>query len=148
MKSPITLYFSVTRSETDLRSNAVTMIIDSTVDNKKSDQKNPYVLNAVRLMANEDGTPIYDSVVNFFQIITPEDDSLGLPRLQNLTMTIQTKNGNINGSAIFARPEGSPPPPKVEYAIGANGGEFAGAKTMTVYINQNNFPRDKVVITF
>ena len=147
MTNPITLYYRATVSPTDLKSNAVTTDIVSIIDGVEYNTY--YTANSVRLMMNEDGTPNYESVINFLGFRTPADASVGLLPLYNETVTIQTKTGNITGTAIYVdNGEGFvSQTPVIEYAVGSNSGEFAGAKILTIFIDNINYTR-KVVITF
>ena len=148
-KLPITLYYRITLATDKNVSNAIqTTLLSTTTGYGIPAQSSNYSAVTVRLMMNKEGLPNND-VISFLGIRTPEDKLLGLQPLYNETVTIQTSLGLINGQAIYVD-NGSGVTStvlKVQYAVGANSGEFDGAKIITIYIDNVNFTRE-VVITF
>ena len=90
-----------------------------------------------------------NNIISIFGIFTPEDKLAGLLPLLNETVTIQTPNGLVNGQAIYVdnAPDGTTTVKNVQYAVGANSGEFAGAKIITIHFDNINYKRE-VVVTF
>ena len=150
MKSPIVLYYR-TRTLEDINvTNSIKTNLLSTLSGLGVSSNSPdYSSISVRLMSDINGVP-NSNIISIFGIRTPQDKLLGLPALYNETVTIQTPTGLINGQAIYGD-DGEfgkeTTVPNVQYAVGANSGEFYGAKIINIFFDNITYTR-KVIITF
>ena len=153
MKSPITLYYKIWFDDNNKIFNSIENIIVTKIINTigiAPGTDSYSALNTFR-MTNEDGTRNND-IITFLIFRTPEVKLLEMLPLLNETVSIQTKNGFISAQAIYVDYGENPDQaltnlPFVEYAVGANSGEFANAKILTIFFNNLTYTR-KVVITF
>ena len=151
-KPDIVLYYKLYLDNETKNLNTIqtTLFSNVTGNGVPCQPKNSYFSGSgVRLMCDKNGIQ-NNNILFTTETETPENTLLGLPALINESFSIQTPTGFINFYSIYANNnigDGITTIATVKYAVGANSGEFFGAKIATINFDNVNYTRE-IIISF